>query len=114
MSLVPLATLKQHLRHEASYTAEDTTMQAYLDGAEDVVARHLCRPLIASGATPSLGTFELPLPASVTAAILLMAGHLYANREAVVVGVTSSAIPMAVQYLLAPYRVWAPLPSAVI
>lgn len=109
MSLVPLATLKQHLRHEASYTAEDTTIQAYLDGAEAAIAGHLCRPLIASAATPVAGTFELPLNAAVTAAVLLMAGHLYANREAVVVGTISAALPLSVQFLLAPYRVWAPM-----
>lgn len=102
------------MRHEAGYTAEDTTIQAYLDGAEGAIAGHLCRPLIASAVTPAPDTFELPLNAAVTAAVLLMAGHLYANREAVVVGTGSAALPLSVQFLIAPYRVWAPLPVPVI
>lgn len=110
MSLVPLATFKQHLRHAADYADEDLTIQAYLDGAEGAVAGHLCRTIIASDATPAPGSYELPLPGAVVAAILLMAGHLYANREAVVTGTISTALPMSVQFLLAPYRVWAPDP----
>jgi uncharacterized phiE125 gp8 family phage protein len=46
------------------------------------------------------------VPAAIKAAILLMVGDLYRNRETVTVGVTSTAIPMAptVNALLAPYR----------
>lgn len=114
MSLVPLATFKQHLRFESSYNAEDTTMQAYLDAAEDAVAGHMCRPIIASGAAPAVGTYELPLNASVTAAILLLGGHLYANREAVVTGTISTELPMSVKFLLAPYNVWGPAAATVV
>ena len=104
MSLIPLPTLKEHLRVDSA--DEDVAIQAYLDGAEGVVSGHLCRPLIAAGATPATGSYELPLPAAVSAAILLMAGHLYANREAVVTGTISTALPLSVQFLLAPYRAW--------
>lgn len=44
------------------------------------------------------------VPASIKAAILLIVGHLYENREAVVVGVNAETLPMAVDALLAPYR----------
>lgn len=108
MSLVPLATFKQHLRHEADYTDEDATIQVYLDGAEAAVAGFLNRPLVAGGVTPSPGSFELPITPAVTAAVLLLAGHLYANREAVVTGTISTALPLSVQFLLAPHRVWPP------
>lgn len=110
MSLVPLETFKQHVKVEDDETAEDAVLQAYLDGAEGAVAGHLCRPLIAADATPPSGGYELPLPPAVAAAILLMAGHLYANREAVVTGTIATALPLSVQFLLAPYRVWAPDP----
>lgn len=42
---------------------------------------------------------------AVQAAILLTIGHLYANREDVVVGASVVELPMASQHLLQPYRV---------
>lgn len=46
------------------------------------------------------------VPAPIKAAILLMVGDLYANRETAVIGVPAAEIPMSttVQALLAPYR----------
>jgi uncharacterized phiE125 gp8 family phage protein len=44
------------------------------------------------------------VPAAIKAAILLIIGHLYENREATVVGVSAQTLPMAVDALLAPYR----------
>lgn len=42
---------------------------------------------------------------AITAACLLKLGHLYANREEVVVGVGAAALPLASQSLLMPYRI---------
>lgn len=42
-------------------------------------------------------------PPDVRAALLLLVGHFYENREAVVIGTISSAVPMSVEMLLAPY-----------
>ena len=42
---------------------------------------------------------------AVKAAILLLFGHLHANREDAVTGVTVAQMPMGSQYLLMPYRV---------
>ncbi|MCL7938826.1 head-tail connector protein [Halomonas sp. ATCH28] len=42
-------------------------------------------------------------PPDVRAALLLLIGHLYENREAVVIGTISSEVPLGVQMLLAPY-----------
>ncbi|HET8799628.1 MAG TPA: head-tail connector protein [Marinobacter sp.] len=42
-------------------------------------------------------------PADVSAAALLIIGHLYEHRESVVVGTISSELPMGVEMLLAPY-----------
>lgn len=44
------------------------------------------------------------IPPSLKAAVLLLVGHWYANREAVVVGDSTATLPMAVDALLAPYR----------
>ena len=46
------------------------------------------------------------VPGSVKAAILLTIGHLYENREDVVVGHTSTELPKAASYLLEPYRIF--------
>lgn len=43
-------------------------------------------------------------PASLEAAVRLMVGHLYANREAVNVGNIVAAMPFGVEALCAPYR----------
>lgn len=48
--------------------------------------------------------WETP-PAAIKAAILLLVGHWYENREAVNVGNITSEMPLAVDRLLAPYRV---------
>ena len=43
------------------------------------------------------------LPADVRAAALLIIGHLYEHREAVVIGTIATDLPMGVELLLAPY-----------
>ena len=45
------------------------------------------------------------LPADLKRAALLMVGHLYENREAVVIGTIPSTLPMAVEYLRQPHRI---------
>jgi uncharacterized phiE125 gp8 family phage protein len=47
------------------------------------------------------------VPGPIVAAMLLYIGHLYANREAVVVGNTQAiAVPFALESLLSPYRLF--------
>jgi len=49
-------------------------------------------------------------PPAIVAAILLMTGDLFSNRETGVIGTISGAVQMSttVENLLAPYRVWTP------
>ena len=47
---------------------------------------------------------DVPMP--IKQAILLLAGHLYEHREAVVMGSTVTQVPFAVAALLSPYRTW--------
>lgn len=44
------------------------------------------------------------LPGSIKAAILLMLGHYYENREDVIVGTSAVELPMGSKYLLNPFR----------
>lgn len=46
-------------------------------------------------------------PRDVRAALLLLVGHYYEHREAVVAGVTVAELPLAVQALLAPHKIHA-------
>lgn len=45
-----------------------------------------------------------PLPAAIRAAMLLLVGNWYENREAVVIGTTQNTLSFAVEALLLPYR----------
>lgn len=45
------------------------------------------------------------VPAPIKQAILMMVGHWYENRQDVVTGTIAPPLPMASQYLLAPYRI---------
>ncbi len=44
------------------------------------------------------------IPAALRAAILLTLGHLYENRESVVIGSTAVTLPLAVETLIGAYR----------
>ena len=46
------------------------------------------------------------VPEAIIRAIAFLVGHLYENRESVVIGTTASTVPQAVEYLLWPYRAW--------
>lgn len=50
--------------------------------------------------------FAANVPGPIKAAILLMLGTLYQNRETVVIGQTVIQLPWAAEALLGPYRVW--------
>ena len=44
---------------------------------------------------------------AIKAAVLLIVGHLYANREDSVIGVSVAQLPNGAEWLLAPYKVYA-------
>lgn len=46
------------------------------------------------------------LPTPIKQAILLMVGHLYNQREPVIVGTAATNLPLSLEYLLAPYKTW--------
>lgn len=55
--------------------------------------------------TATVGYPDDELPNDVRCALLLIIGHLYANRESVVIGTISSELPMGVSMLLDPYKI---------
>jgi len=97
MSIVTLTTAKLHLRVDDS--AEDAAIQIYLDAAEQSIAQHLGVTLYETDVGDD--TTGLVVTSRITAAILLLTGHLFANRESVSMAAGNYMIelPMGVQYL---------------
>ena len=108
MSLIDLDTAKQHLR--VDHGEENDLIELYLGAAEKAAADFLNRNVYATQA--ELEEAQEPAEAQpmvanapIRAAVLLILGHLYANRENTVVGAAAHALPMGAHSLLFPYRV---------
>lgn len=96
MAAVTLAEAKAHLR--ITHLHEDALIESYLEAATQQAADFLHRPI------PWATTEgEVPLPAPVRVAILLMLGDLYINRSGATAGEAVQENP-AVKALLWPYR----------
>lgn len=100
MSITDFSLLKEARKLTGD---DDALAQVYLNAAESAVAARIGAPL-------GDGEGEQPVTPDITAAILLLASHLHANREAVVTGTIATTLPLGVADLLAPYRRWAAEP----
>lgn len=108
MSLIDLSTAKIHLRTNGD--GEDELIGIYLDAAESAAVEFLNRNVYATQdeldeAAEPAEACPMVINGSVKAAMLLILGHLYANRENSVVGVSSQDLPMGAHSLLWPYRI---------
>ena len=101
--LLDLATVKLHLR--GTEPEEDALIGVYALAAEEFAMQFLGRTIYATELAQGLDTAGIVINAAITAAMLLIAGHLYANREDVVSGVSVAQLPSGAQHLLQPYRV---------
>lgn len=104
--LVTDAQVRNHLRID-----EGEDVSVYVMAAETFAQQFLNRNVYEDGdamaAAVLAGTAGAdPMVADdlIRAAILLITGHLYANREDVVVGASVAEMPMGSLYLLQPYR----------
>lgn len=109
MSVIRIELAMQHVRADE---ADQVMVQAYLDAAEDSARQYMGRnfypdadALAAAVLDGTSGDDPVVVNPSITAACLLITGHLYANREDVVTGVSVAQLPMGSQSLLMPYRV---------
>lgn len=96
--MLDLGTVKVHLRVDGD--EEDALIGGYVEAAKTHVEQHCDRKLV--DGDPA-GPDEMGLTKDVEQAILLLVGHWYANREAVVVGASgagATAMPLAVDRLL--------------
>jgi len=93
--MLDMTTVKLHLRVDGD--EEDALIGGYLEAAKAHVEQHCDRQLVdADPVEPE----QMGLTRDVEQAILLLVGHWYSNREAVVVGGAPSAVPLAVERLL--------------
>lgn len=110
MNLVSLDEARFHLRVEPDYPAEQIAL--YLAAAEEAAEQFLNRRVFASqpeldaavAADPDLvGGYPMVLTTGIKVAVLLIAGHLHANRENTS-ATKLEAIPMGAHSFLWPYR----------
>lgn len=109
---MPILTAAQAIEHcradpEADAVMVELYLGAAIDAAQDYLGRKVYADQAELDAAVDAGTAgELPMVAtySVKAAMLLICGHLFANREDVVVGVQSYSMPNGSRDLLRPHR----------
>lgn len=115
MALLTLDIVKRHLR--VFHSDDDAEIGVYQAAAESIVVEYLDRVVEPEGTTlpgegdPGYDQTAIVITPAITAAILLMVGDLYENREADVEQDGDAVLPRPVRALLAPWRVWRTLPE---
>ena len=94
MPSVTLQDLKAHLN--VTVDADDALLADKLAAAKAWVSSYTASDVDADGT-----------PAPINEAVRQLAGHLYANREATLVGITAQSLPFGFLDLLASYRAFA-------
>ncbi|MDQ2139582.1 head-tail connector protein [Alcaligenaceae bacterium B3P038] len=109
MALVEMAQVKAHLRVDEDYP--DDQLAIYVGAAEEQAQEFLNRrvyataEMLAAAVLANIaGSDPMVVNDSIRAAILLILGHLHANREAVTSHQTYE-LPMGSRSLLWPFRV---------
>ena len=106
-----LLTEAQALAHLRIEAGDEPNLRLYMSAAEQAAADYTCRTFHANEEAMneavrngSAGQYPIVITDAVLAAILLILGHLYMNREDVITGISTTELPMNSRYLLAPYR----------
>ena len=110
LQIVTLSELKQQMRVEESY--EDALITEYGKAAERYVITDTRRTLAEldimgykerQGTIPATDPGVQYFPAPLKVSILMLAAHLYRNREPVAAGVTPAAVPYTLEAFIKPY-----------
>lgn len=102
-----ILTTEQAIEHcRADPVADAQMMALYLGAAEEAAQDYLGRKVYPTSDALALAADETGMVANFAfkAAALLICGHLYANREEVLAGVTAQTLPMGAHDLLRPHR----------
>ena len=106
MAKIYFGAAKLHLR--VTEPDEDTLIAALIAAAYANVEGRIFRKVYDTAETiPAEDTTGIYVNEAINAAVLLIVGSLYAQREDVVVGVSVAQLPNGAEWLLAPYRVYA-------
>lgn len=101
--MIDLAIVKAHLRVDGD--EEDDLIQGYTDAALSAFELWTNRTLIDEGAAlPDPVGNALKITKAIRQGALLLIGHWYASREAVVIGTITAELPMATNALWKPHR----------
>lgn len=100
--LVSLDLARKHVRADD----DDDLLEQYLAAAQQTVVDYLNRPVYSNLADLQADTSSrqpILVNAAIKAAVLLITGNLYKQRETIVTGVSVQEIPLAMD-LLRPHR----------
>ncbi|UJW85761.1 head-tail connector protein [Devosia sp. SL43] len=95
--MTALLDLKAQLNIIDTNEADDDLLTGMVGDALDHTGR-------AIGAEAQLSYDELP--GGLRRAVLMLAAHFYENREAVLVGINASELPLGFWDLISPHRKW--------
>lgn len=112
---ITLEEAKDHLR--VDFYDDDDYIQALVDMVEAGTEIEIGQELTGltwslltgetlTGSTVTTGTQTGSFPLRLKQAMLLMIGHFYNSREAVIIGVSAAKIPYGYEWLLSPYKNW--------
>lgn len=93
--LLPIALMRKHLR--VDHEDDDDLIELYAESALAWALWYCDNPAL---------KLMADFPASFKSALLLLLGHSYSTREAVVIGTITSELPMGVESLLWASRNW--------
>lgn len=104
MTAAPAALTAATAAKEAAVAAAE----AMEDAAEQAAALQVAETTYMRALVAYRQAFDgIVVNDTIKAAVLLIVGHLYANREDVVVGASVASLPHGADYLLQPYKVYA-------
>ncbi|QLY36012.1 phage gp6-like head-tail connector protein [Citrobacter freundii] len=106
--MLEINIVKEHCRVEVDFTDDDNLLKIYIGAAARYVETWTRRTLFETESSQGYADADDPiLPGDdVKAAMLLLIGNWYENRESVVIGDTVAEVPFAVEALLQPYRIY--------
>lgn len=108
MEFLELSVVRGHCRIDDDFTDDDNLLVIFTGAAARYVQTWTRRTLYKTSDEPGFDddVDRLLLNDDIRTAMLLLIGHWYANREAVNIGNITSEVPLAVEALLQPHRIY--------
>ncbi|MBG3131831.1 phage gp6-like head-tail connector protein [Proteus mirabilis] len=106
--MLSLELVKQHCNIDPDFSDDDKLLALYTNSAVKFVENYTRRTLYEKEVSEGYqeDADHLLLTDDVSAAMLLLIGQWYENREGVISGRSFSTQPFAVEALLQPYRIY--------